>query len=134
MIDANEKPPNGGPEAHIVLVKLSYVDGEPETYLITIAAAMGEVAEQVARDMPNTIIARVRRRPDEPPGVLYEAINSKHFAASLLDSIAKRRRLRGSAGEIATSPTEMFRKLRGAPDADIDPAPLTGEQTNSSAV
>ena len=134
MIDAIDMPPNGGPEAHLVLVKLSYVEGEPETYLITIASAVGEDAEQVARDMPNSIIARVKRRPDEPAGVLYEAINDKHFAAALLESIGRRRRLKGSAGEIATSPTEVFRRLRGGPDANIDPSPLTGDQTNSSVV
>ena len=134
MIDAIDMPPNGGPEAHLVLVKLSYVEGEPETYLITVASAVGEDAEQVARDMPNSIIARVKRRPDEPAGVLYEAINDKHFAAALLESIGRRRRLKGSAGEIATSPTEVFRRLRGGPDANIDPSPLTGDQTNSSVV
>jgi len=134
MIDAIDMPPNGGPEAHLTLVRLSYVDGEPETYLITVASAVGAAAEQVARDMPNSIIARVRRRPDEPAGVLYEAISDKHFAATLLESIGRKRRLKGSAGEIVTSPTEMFRKLRGAPDANIEPAPLTGDQTNSSVV
>src|SRR5207249_9582465 len=134
MIDAIDMPPNGGPEAHLVLVRLSYVEGEPETYLITVASAVGEDAEQVARDMPNSIIARVRRRPDEPTGVLYEAINDKHFAATLLESIGRLRRLKGSSGEIATSPTDAFRKLRGGADANIDPAPLSGDQTNSSVV
>ena len=134
MIDAVDMPANGGPEAQLVLVKLSYVEGEPEVYLITVASAVGDEAEQVARDMPNSIIARVRRRPDEPPGVLFEAVNDKHFAATLLDSIAKRRRLKGSAGEIATSPTEVFRQVRGGPDANIDPALLSGDQTNSSVV
>jgi maltose alpha-D-glucosyltransferase/alpha-amylase len=134
MIDAIDMPPNGGPEAHLILAKLSYVEGEPDTYLITVAAAIGEEAEQVARDMPNSIIARVRRRPDEPPGILYEAINDKHFAATLLESIAKRRRLKGSAGQIATSPTEVFRRLRGGSDANIEPTPVAGEQTNSSVV
>jgi maltose alpha-D-glucosyltransferase / alpha-amylase len=134
MIDAIDMPPNGGPEAQLVLVKLSYVEGEPETYLITVASAVGEEAEQVARDMPNSIIARVRRRPDEPPGILYEAINDKHFAATLLESIARRRHIKGSAGEIATSPTEVFRRLRGGPDANVEPSTLSGEQTNSSVV
>src|SRR4029450_9380352 len=61
-------------------------------------------------------------------------MKDKHSAATLLESIAKRRRLKGSAGQIATSPTEVFRRLRGGSDANIEPTPVAGEQTNSSVV
>ena len=135
MIDAIGTPSaNGGPEAHLVLVKLSYREGEPDLYLVTIASAVGDQAEQVIREIPNSVIARVKRPDGDSTAVLYEAIHDKHFGASLLESIAKRRRVKGSAGEVTASPTEVFRKLRGDPGVRLDPAPLSAEQSNSSLV
>ena len=135
MIDAIDVPAaNGGPEAHLVLIRLTYREGEPDVYLLTVASAAGSEAEQVSREMPGSIIARVKRPEGESPAVLYEAINDKRFAASLLDAIARRRRLKGSAGEVSASPTEVFRELRGDAEVGLEPAPLSAEQSNSSVV
>ena len=51
---------NGGPEAHLLLVRVSYREGEPETYLLTLAVAGGHEAQRVHREMPDSVIATVR--------------------------------------------------------------------------
>ena len=135
ILDAISIPPAGGaPEAHLLLIKLTYLEGEPDVYLLTVAAARADEADRIAREMPNSLIATVAAGEGQPNALLYEAIDDKRFAASLLNSIARRRRFKGSAGEISASPTEVFRRLRGSPDSGLTPAPLTAEQSNSSVV
>jgi maltose alpha-D-glucosyltransferase/alpha-amylase len=123
-----------GPEAHLLLVQLNYVEGEADVYLLTVGAARGIEAERIIKEMPDSIIARVGAGEGSTEAVLYEAIEDKRFSAQLLNSIARRRRFKGSAGEVSASPTEAFRRLRGAADAVLDPTPMTAEQSNSSIV
>ena len=123
---------NGGPEAHMLLVRVGYLEGEPETYLLTVAVASGREADRVNQEMANSIIATVRNGERNGHCVLYEATRDKKFAASLLDSIGRRKRFKGSSGEIAASPTEVFRSLRGELQSELEPSPMSVEQSNSS--
>jgi len=125
---------NHGPEAHLLLIQLTYIDGEPDVYLLTIAAARGVESERILKEMPDSIIARVKAGAQKPEALLYEAIDDKRFTAQLLNSIARRRRFKGSAGEVSASPTEAFRRLRGGADAALDPSPMSAEQSNTSIV
>jgi maltose alpha-D-glucosyltransferase/alpha-amylase len=123
---------NGGPEAHLLLVRAGYLEGEPETYLLTIAVASGRQADRVNQEMANSIIATVRGGERNGHCVLYDATRDKKFAASLLDSIGRRKRFKGSAGEIAASPTEVFRSIRGDAGSELEPSPMSIDQSNSS--
>ncbi len=97
-------------------------------------AARGGDADRIVKEMPDSIIARVRAGGEKPEALLYEAIEDKRFTAQLLNSIARRRRFKGSVGEVTASPTEAFRRLRGGAEAVLDPSPITAEQSNSSIV
>jgi maltose alpha-D-glucosyltransferase/alpha-amylase len=136
ILDAISIPPTDhGPEAHVLLIELKYLEGEPDVYLITIASAKADdEVDRIEKEKPNSIIAHVSFGGDSPRALLYEAIDDKQFAESLLDSIGRRRRFKGSAGELSASPTETFRQLRGGTDTALDPAPLSSEQSNSSVV
>jgi maltose alpha-D-glucosyltransferase/alpha-amylase len=123
---------NGGPEAHLVLVQVSYLEGESETYLLTVAVAAERDAELLHREQANSLIATVRRGDGNGRFTLYDATRDKKFAASLLESIGRRKRFKGSAGEITASPTEAFRSARGVQQSDLEPAPITTEQSNTS--
>ena len=123
---------NGRPEAHLLLVRVTYLEGEPDTYLLTLAVAGGEEAQRINREMPNSVIATVRVGERNGHSVLYDATQDKKFAASLLESIGRRKRFKGSSGEVAASPTEVFRSLRGDVESELDPVPMNVEQSNSS--
>jgi len=123
---------NGRPEAHLLLVRVVYLEGEPDTYLLTLAVAGGQEAQRINREMPNSVIATVRTGEGNGHAVLYDAMQDKKFATSLLESIGRRKRFKGSSGEIAASPTEVFRRLRGDPELELDPVPINVEQSNSS--
>jgi maltose alpha-D-glucosyltransferase/alpha-amylase len=123
---------NGKPEAHLLLVRVDYLEGEADTYLLTVAAASGRQADRVHQELSGSVIATVRNGERNGHCVLYDATRDKKFAASLLDSIGRRRRFKGSSGEIAASPTEAFRGLRGATTEELEPSAMSVDQSNSS--
>jgi maltose alpha-D-glucosyltransferase/alpha-amylase len=131
IADSIQVQAGNGPEAHVLLVRVSYLEGESETYLVTVAVAAGRDADRVHQEMANSVIATVRRSDGNGHCVLYDATRDKKFAASLLESIGRRKRFKGSAGEVAASPTEAFRRIRGT-ESELEPAPLSVEQSNTS--
>jgi maltose alpha-D-glucosyltransferase/alpha-amylase len=125
------QPADGAPEAHVLLVRVSYLEGESETYLVTVAVAKGHDADRVHQELPASVIATVRQGDGDGHCILYDATRDKKFASSLLESIGRRKRFKGSYGEVAASPTEVFRRVRGG-DPDLEPSPLSAEQSNTS--
>ncbi len=118
--------------AYMTAVMAGYTDGAPETYILPLAVAMGEHAEQVQKELPQAVVARVRAEQGE--GVVYEALWDKGFCEALLVAIARRRRFKGTAGELSAFPTRAFRRLRSVSEEPVDAALLKAEQSNTSIV
>lgn len=121
----------GGP-AYLTLLNVQYVEGSPETYLLPMAYAEGERADQILADQRHLAIARLKvgRRPEA--GVLYDPLGERRFAAALLELTIGRRRLRGEAGgELVGGTTRALRKLISGSDG-LEPSLMRGEQSNSS--
>ena len=93
---------------------------------------MGEHAEQVQKELPQAVVARVRAEQGE--GVVYEALWDKSFCEALLGAIARRRRFKGTAGELVAFPTRAFRLLRSASEEPLESSLLKAEQSNTSIV
>jgi maltose alpha-D-glucosyltransferase/alpha-amylase len=120
----------GDLESRILLVRVDYVEGEPETYCVALAFASGKKAERVFLDWPDSVIARVRKQGSEKAGVIYEATANKDFLRLLLDGIVRGRRLNGQSGELACVRTG--KALRGSSTARLAPHVLREEQSNTS--
>jgi maltose alpha-D-glucosyltransferase/alpha-amylase len=118
--------------AYLTSVTAGYADGEPETYLLPLAIATGQQAVQVQDKFPQAILARLRGGGKE--GVLYEALWEPGFCLALLEAIARRRRFKGSAGELVAIPARGLRKIRGPAETPLVPALLKAEQSNTSIV
>jgi len=118
--------------AYMTAVMAGYTDGAPETYILPLAVAMGEHSDQVQKELPQAVVARVRAEQGE--GVVYEALWDKGFCEALLVAIARRRRFKGTAGELSAFPTRAFRRLRSASEEPVDAALLKAEQSNTSIV
>ncbi|MBF0592263.1 MAG: putative maltokinase [Nitrospirae bacterium] len=86
------------PTNYIILLKVFYTEGLPDTYVLPIAAAMGESAIHLRQEYPFSIISNLRIGLYE--GVLYDANYSEKFRSSLLSFILKRRHLNCKNGEI----------------------------------
>ncbi|TVQ30279.1 MAG: maltose alpha-D-glucosyltransferase [Phycisphaeraceae bacterium] len=125
---------SSSPTTHLVLITVMYVEGEPETYVVPIAFATAERAVQVLNDIPHAVIAHIQVKGEGDSGVLYDAVYERSFNEAMLDAVARRRRFKGSSGEISATPTRAFSKLRGGAGARLEPALLRAEQSNTSVI
>jgi len=129
VVEALPIPLNGA-TVYFTLVKISYIQGEAETYALPLAVASGEKRQEVQRDQPQSVVAHLTNHGQE--GVLYEAVWEPGFCQTLLSSIERRRHYRGAAGEMQASPTGVWRRLRGHPEAVLSASLIKAEQTNTS--
>ncbi|MDQ4129713.1 MAG: putative maltokinase, partial [Actinomycetota bacterium] len=122
-----------GDTCYLLLLQVTYRDGEEERYVLPVAFAEEQYAERVVSDIPAAVLARLRAptadgRADS--GVLFDALWKREFAASLLELVARRRRVAGSTGELQARPTRAFRDLRG--EGALEPSVMRAEQSNTS--
>ncbi len=126
--------PRDGDKAWVLLLEVSYTEGEPETYVLPVAFAEGEGGEQLLADLPVAAVARVRSRSAEGEGgVLYDAAFDEVFTSRLLEAVQKRARFKGESGELhATSYRPLRQALAGA--EDLVPTVSRAEQSNTSVI
>ncbi|MGQ9532035.1 MAG: maltose alpha-D-glucosyltransferase [Desulfotomaculales bacterium] len=104
--------PQGAGVAHVLLVRVEYTEGDPETYVLPLAQAAGPWAEQIRRQTPQAVVAEWRGKDKE--GVLYDALYEPGFCRALLEAIVRHRRFRGARGALVAAPTRAFRAPRRA--------------------
>ncbi|MFP3867206.1 MAG: maltose alpha-D-glucosyltransferase [Desulfobacteraceae bacterium] len=121
-----------GETVYLVMVSIGYIEGEPESYVLPLAVACGERIEQILRENPQAVVARLQYK--ERLKLLYEAIGEVRFGQALFDSIARRRHFKGMMGELSGSTTRVFRQLRAPAAAHLEPAIMKAEQSNTSIV
>ncbi|HSA94165.1 MAG TPA: maltose alpha-D-glucosyltransferase [Terriglobales bacterium] len=121
-----------GGVTYIAIVNVEYTEGDPENYSVPLSFAAGEQAERIEESHAHSIVARTSG-PDGK-GVIYGAMRDPGFCAALLETIARRRRLRGQGGEVVGRPTRAFRSLRGETSDVLPPSLLRTEQSNSSVL
>jgi len=137
----------GDAVAHLTLLGVEMADGTRATYVLPLAYASGARAEDLARWHPEAVVADLRVEPARvrierraPPagagaeaseGVLYDAIWDPQFARVIVASVARRRQIRGHAGRLVGLPAPALRRLASGL-AELEPAPMSAEQSNSS--
>ncbi|MBI2304763.1 MAG: maltose alpha-D-glucosyltransferase [Chloroflexi bacterium] len=124
-----------GLRTYLTLVKVEYGEGEPETYLMPLALASGDRADEALRKWPQEIVAHLEDR-DEGKAVLYDALLEKGFCQALLEAIARRRRSKGSLGSVLAWPARGggFRRRYSSGGTPLKPSILKAEQTNTSVI
>ncbi len=120
----------------LTLLNVEYSNSEPETYLLPLAIATGDRARDIRSRWPQQVIAEVAssRSNGDGDGILFDAAVDPDFLSTLLEIIAKRRRHRGSVGELVPGTTQAFHQLRGDPNTPLEPRVLKAEQSNTSIV
>ena len=114
--------------SHLLALKVEYSDSDPEVYLAPVSIAVGEKAEAVLRDRPNTALARVEGFGEQVKAVLYAATTDREFSDALLRAIVRRKRIRGESGELAGSHTREFRKAWTSARSNLEPSPQQNDQ------
>ncbi len=125
--------PHDAPVAHILLVQVTYTEGEPEIYVLPVAFA------DDGREAPGPTshaIASVHLTGtgSEEKWILHDAMVDPRFSLALLDLIAQGRRFSGQFGQVIASPTRHFRSLLRTVGDLLEPAVVKTEQTNTSVV
>ena len=125
--------PHDAPVAHILLVQVTYTEGEPEIYVLPVAFADGgrETPELTSHAIASVCVTGTG---SEENVVLHDAMVDPRFSLGLLDLIARGRRFSGRFGEVIASPTRDFRSLLGTAADFPEPAVVKTEQTNTSVV
>ena len=128
-VELLESVPVPGPDDSdaglVLLVRVSYSEGEQETYVVPI----------VARPEPDQPPDRgVLANVETPNGrwMLLDGLRDAGFMSALLHLIERRRRLRGRTGQLSATRTERFRGLRGGDG--LTPLASEADQSNSSIV
>jgi maltose alpha-D-glucosyltransferase/alpha-amylase len=134
IIDSIELNASSSPnryDASIALIRIAYVDGEPETYVLPIAFAKGKRAERVLSEWPDSILARISFASVDTAAVAYEATADPKFLSFLLEAVGRRRKFKGKKGDLVGTTLPTYRKLaKGEPD--LEPGIVRGEQSNTS--
>jgi maltose alpha-D-glucosyltransferase/alpha-amylase len=118
----------------LLFLRLTYVEGEAESYLLPIAHASGTASQHVKTTLAHAIVAHVDEGAEQ--GVLYDAAWDETFARLLLDAVVRRRRFAGRNGEVAGEQERSLRKMV-AEAGDLTLLPVSvikGEQSNTSVV
>jgi maltose alpha-D-glucosyltransferase / alpha-amylase len=115
--------------AFITLVRVEYVEGDPETYVLPLAHARNKHAERLAKEFPHTVVARTGGSPE---GLLYDPTGDPAFGTELLRVMATRRRLRGERGEVAGNLAKEFKDRRREKPNSLRPQLVRVEQSNTS--
>jgi maltose alpha-D-glucosyltransferase / alpha-amylase len=123
--------------ACFTFIRVDYVQAAPETYVWPFTFAADAAALVVQTNAPRAVVAELEvtdRNGAAVTGVLYDAMEDPTLCAALLDAIGRRRRFKGSGGELVAVTTRAFRTLRGPAEEPVGASLLRGEQSNTSVV
>ncbi|HEY8202061.1 MAG TPA: maltose alpha-D-glucosyltransferase [Actinomycetota bacterium] len=124
---------------HLVFVHVEYTEGDPDTYVMTLGVAPSATVPELEQWLAHIVLARFNVKDGSPDGemVIYDALWDQRFSRALLTAVEKRRRLKGSHGELVATPTQAFKGLMagtGSGPPGLDPTVLGAEQSNTSVV
>lgn len=144
----------GMPATRILLVRVEYVEGEPETYVLPVLFAQGEQEGNILGDRPGAGIITVLRSDDVANGTLCDASHEDELWLLMFDAVARGRTIPGRIGAVEPLKTSAYSRVESrkpahtgldvvaASDvadeektaASADVSVHGGEQSNSSAV
>jgi maltose alpha-D-glucosyltransferase / alpha-amylase len=121
------------PVLRLLLVAVGYAEGEPEEYVLAVGFADGEEAGRIAAQSPNAVLAHVKGRGQRgESGVLHDALHDPEAGTALLETVARARKLKTSKGQLVGRRDRALGSR--AERAELQPAVLRGEQSNTSIV
>jgi len=111
----------------VALVRVEFLDGESEDYLVPLAGVPSAEAGPLLEPQPDRIVARLAG-PNDGTQFLSSRWWVPPLVESLVDVMAAKRRLKGEAGEVQGFRTRQFQLPDHLPAADATAAPA--EATN----
>jgi maltose alpha-D-glucosyltransferase / alpha-amylase len=123
---------DAGHPADLLLVSVEYAQGEPELYSVPVCVISADEADGVRNERPDLVIARVKRRDEQGPALLVDALVEPAVTVSLARMAVRPRPRRGARGEVRGASTPSLRQL--VRTGKLDVSTLGGEQSNTSVL
>ena len=121
-------------KAFLAFLQVEYVQTEPERYLLPMAYAHSDEADNICREQPALVIARVTLTRPNQDGVLHDALANKAFCLALLKLMARQRILSTQTGELEATHTANLRRWHKGGAPNLEPCAGHAEQSNSSVI
>ncbi len=118
----------------ISLIRVSYTDAEPELYLLPLAFVTGMAAEELIKNSPHAVIARLelQLRGAVREGAIIDAVYDPRLAHSLLAMMERRRQSPGERGTLKGGREAPLKRLRSGLVPPLEVHLSAAEQTNTS--
>jgi maltose alpha-D-glucosyltransferase / alpha-amylase len=118
--------PLGADSIRLVVVRVEYLDQDPESYIVPLSVVEGHDAAHVEDHSSDSIVATVSG-PDDAHALLIDAIADERVGRSLLGLARGRKPLQGVRSEISGSGRIRLKGL-----ADMPVTVIGAEQSNTS--
>lgn len=123
--------PYKGKTSLLTLIKVEYIQHDPETYLLPLSFMQGD--ENALGDLLHLAIARIEISSKNRSGILYDAVGNADFCTAILNGMTNGSTFTGETSEIDTTRTPILRRLRNEADS-LEPAVSAGEQSNTTII
>ena len=122
----------GDPVARLALVRVDLDQGPSERYLLPLGYAGGERAQGWRRWRPEAVVCDLS--VGEQDGVLYDAVWDPELTRAVFAMIGHRRSVPSGGGRAWGAPAPTYRSILRDVPPDVQPAPMSVEQSNSSVM
>jgi trehalose synthase-fused probable maltokinase len=127
------RSPSGGLAAtRILMVRIEYVEGEPETYVLPVVFAQGAQEANLLGDRPGAGMISITRTDADEQATLCDTTHEVEFWLLLYDAIVEGRTLSGLHGRAASLQTEALSRV--GKEISLETSIHGGEQSNTSAI
>jgi maltose alpha-D-glucosyltransferase / alpha-amylase len=118
------------PQSALIVLEVQFDAGEPALYIVPLAMAFGDEANELRRTSPNAIVASVISA--KVAGVLYDGIFSDHVCLELLSLIQNAREVRARHGIVRGVRGNAFQEILGTAGMPLPVRRISAEQSNTS--
>ncbi|MGD8922735.1 MAG: maltose alpha-D-glucosyltransferase, partial [Candidatus Zixiibacteriota bacterium] len=123
---------NGETDAILAFLKVSYMAGDPDLYLLPMTFAEGTGARHITEKYPGSVIAQVRTRSGE--GILYDSSYNEDFQKALLSTITHHKKIKGHSGDFIVHSRKGLKRFMREREEGMKSWPMKVEQSNTSIV
>jgi maltose alpha-D-glucosyltransferase/alpha-amylase len=116
-----------GKELVVALFDVDFTEGESQTYLLPLAVGAARRSDEQDTARVAHLIARIR-----DGSLLFEPVADQRFTSVLLETIARKKQLKGEGGVIAGMQTRAFKEL--GRNGNLEAHVLKAEQSNTAIV
>ena len=114
----------------IALIRVTYVEGDPETYLVPLTIAGGERAHRVVSENRWAVLAQIQTK-QQGEAYLFDAVADRQFCGDLLRTMSAKRRWKGKIGELSGGFTRALHPLIEGDTVSLEPSVMGPERSNT---